>query len=230
MPQGSGTATLDQVAKTIRELFPDTVATAVTDPATPSEDLLPDETAAIANAVEKRRREFAAGRRAARLAMSTLGMPQQPVLSGPDRAPIWPFGMTGSISHTSSHCVACVTSVEKYHSLGVDIEDREPLEASLLDIVCVPEEQDWLKQQPLSERGRLAKLLYSVKESAYKCQYPLTGQILDFAAFSVSLDAASNSFAAIFTETVGSFHKGHRLNGKFANSEGLVLTGVTIGK
>src|SRR5690606_967724 len=52
--------------------------------------LWPVEHAAISHAVPRRQREFAAGRTAARAAMSQLGWPPSAVPSAPDRSPIWP--------------------------------------------------------------------------------------------------------------------------------------------
>src|SRR5215470_6495909 len=54
------------------------------------QDLLPEEARHVEKAVPKRRLEFAAGRRCARLALARLGLPPGPILAGADRAPCWP--------------------------------------------------------------------------------------------------------------------------------------------
>ena len=53
-------------------------------------------------AAECRRREFAAARGLAHEAMRRLGMPLRPVLrAGDGRAPRWPAGVVGALSHAS---------------------------------------------------------------------------------------------------------------------------------
>ncbi len=93
--------------------------------------LFPAERAALRNAVAKRRREFVAGRVLARRAMAVLGFPQEPVLVGARRAPIWPAGLIGSISHTATGCAVALTPDRYFRSIGLDVEDTTPLEPEL---------------------------------------------------------------------------------------------------
>ena len=60
----------------------------------------------MARAVPQRRREFFAGRLAAHRAMEALGHLPEPVPMGQDRAPVWPQGLVGSISHGAGACAA----------------------------------------------------------------------------------------------------------------------------
>ena len=53
----------------------------------------------LSTAVAKRRSEYLAGRWCAREALAMLGMEGIPAL-GPDRAPQWPAGSLGSITHS----------------------------------------------------------------------------------------------------------------------------------
>ncbi len=62
--------------------------------------LLPEERQFLIKAVPKRIHEFAGGRACARAALSQIGYGGVAVLRGADRAPIWPAGATGSITHT----------------------------------------------------------------------------------------------------------------------------------
>ena len=70
--------------------------------------LFPEEEALVAGAVTKRREEFAAGRNAARAALAGLGPPPCPLLRAGRRAPAWPQGIVGSITHCSGFCCAVV--------------------------------------------------------------------------------------------------------------------------
>jgi len=52
--------------------------------------LFPSEAELVVVAVDRRRQEFAAGRRCARRALASIAGPQIPILMGPIRQPIWP--------------------------------------------------------------------------------------------------------------------------------------------
>lgn len=182
---------MSPVEDTLRALLGEGVALALADPGALATGLMPEETPAVARAVPKRRAEFAAGRRAARAALAQLGLPAQAIPQGPDRAPRWPAGVTGSISHCDGLCVA-VASVSG-PALGVDIEPATPLAADLMDLVCTPSEQAWAAIQP--DPGLAAKQVFSAKEACYKAQYPLTGQLIGFDALTLTI-APDGSFTA----------------------------------
>ena len=80
--------------------------------------------AALAGAVPKRRAEFVAGRRAARLAMAALapGLASARVDIGPRREPLWPDGVRGAITHASGLAAAAVAWSDRVRGVGLDIE------------------------------------------------------------------------------------------------------------
>jgi len=219
---------LQSVASKVRNLFPEGVAIAVSNPKAPARGLFPAETRIVENAIERRRCEFAAGRRAARQAMAELGVVQQPVPSSDDRAPIWPDGLVGSISHTGDFCIAAVARADQYRSLGVDIEDSTPLEASLFEAICRPEELNWLKRQPRSERGLLAKLIFSAKEAAYKCQYPLTRRVFGFDGMTVEPNLSMQTFVAMIRNVTSCTGMPNRFTGRFHLDIGVMVCTVTL--
>ena len=157
-------------------------------------------------AVESRRREFAAGRACAAEAIKALGLPVQPIGTAPDRSPVWPEGVVGSISHSRSIAGATVALRSSgIRAIGLDIEELLPLDEELYPEICVEEERAWLATHPSSERGLLAKAIFCAKEAAYKCQYPLSRRILEFAALRVELDLPQHRFLAYFQEDVAPF-------------------------
>lgn len=149
-----------------------------------ADDLFPEENLAMARAVSRRRAEFAAGRRAARQAMAQLGLPAAAIPMGADRAPAWPGGVVGSISHAGALGVAVVARAGTFRSLGVDLEHDAPLDADLIAEICRPEE---LAAVPPEARGMQATRLFSAKEAAYKAHYPLVRRIYGFHGLSVDL-------------------------------------------
>ena len=141
----------EELAAAVRDLFGPGVAVAAADPRAPATGLLPEETAPTGRMIEKRHREFAAGRRAARAAMTGLGLPAVAIPMGPDRAPVWPEGVTGSISHTDTHCLAAVARTGEVRALGLDLEPDMALEPALWPDICTGAELDWLEARPAPE-------------------------------------------------------------------------------
>lgn len=126
----------------VRPLFAADIALAGADPLDAPPAPLPEEAACLSpNAVQKRRREFAAGRAAARQAMRHLGAGPQPVLAGADRAPVWPEGLTGSISHTRSCAMAVLAPAKAVQGLGIDLEEDTPLKEDLVPAICTARER-----------------------------------------------------------------------------------------
>ncbi|MGQ0456800.1 MAG: 4'-phosphopantetheinyl transferase family protein [Hyphomicrobium sp.] len=168
----------------------------------PAAFVLPEEAAFVANAVRRRRDEFAAGRSCARRAMAALGVKAQPVLVGPDRCPIWPPGLAGSIAHSDDHCVAAVAlRSQGFRSIGVDIEPALALPDDLWEAICLPSELDWLATLDAREGGRWARAIFSAKEAAFKCLYGVTGQNLEFHDLRVAIDPAREQFTADVLKT-----------------------------
>lgn len=215
--------------KLAARLFDPPIRTAELDPRSAVSGLLPEEEPAIARAVEKRRREFIGGRVCAREAMTALGLPCAPILPGPDRAPVWPDGVVGTITHTDTWCAAAIARVgEGVRALGLDVEPDEPLKATLVAPITVPDERAWLDAQPAAERGLLGKLVFSAKECAYKAQYPLTRCYFGFSGMRIHLDVRGGAFVAVFLREAGEFREGDELRGRLVVDHGYVMTGITI--
>lgn len=202
----------------LARLFPAGVAVSVVGIGAGPPALLPEEMAAVAGAVPARVAEFAAGRLAARRAMAALGHPPGPIPAGADRAPLWPVGLSGSISHAAGVAVA---AVRVGGPLGLDLEEDAALEPDLWPLICDPGE---LAALPETDRGRAARLVFSAKEAIYKAQYPLTGRLIGFEAVAVTLE--DGGFVARLRQEVGPLPQGYRMRGRVERVDGLILTGV----
>ncbi|GAA2880155.1 4'-phosphopantetheinyl transferase EntD [Aminobacter niigataensis] len=213
----------------LAELFDGHVATAQGDPRSLAAVMYPIEQSYVSRATESRRREFAAGRSLARQAMASLGVPQAAIPAASDRAPVWPAGIVGSISHCSGLCVAAVArESQDCSSIGIDVEPATPLDEDLLDTICDDDELRWLARQAEPGRGLLAKAIFSAKESVYKAQYPLSRQIIGFHAVSVALDMASGSFLARFRVDAEPFLSGYQASGRIAITSEFIATSVAL--
>ncbi|MEU3554647.1 4'-phosphopantetheinyl transferase family protein [Streptomyces fragilis] len=222
----------------IGDLLPGTVAAVETFRDDPAEDtpLYPEEEAAVARAVTKRRREFAAVRGCARLAMRQLGIPPRAVPSGPRGAPRWPQGVVGSMTHCEGYRAAALARTSDLASLGIDAEPHRPLPDDVLAAVSLPAERERL--------GRLAvrrpdvhwdRLLFSAKESVYKAWFPLTGAWLDFEEADIEITPSSGARAEggfraallVPGPLVGGRRIGH-FEGRWTVRDGLAATAVVV--
>src|SRR6202165_5059978 len=77
---------------------------------------------ALRFATQKRQREFLAGRWCAEQALQRLGAGSTHVAMAADRAPIWPDGVVGSITHTGNFAAAAVAWAADIAGLGIDSE------------------------------------------------------------------------------------------------------------
>lgn len=146
--------------------------------------LYPEERAAVARAIPSRQAEFTGGRLAARRAMAALGLPPCAVPAGPDRAPRWPEGVVGSITHDGGLCLAIVGRSEAWRAIGIDLERDAELSPEITAQIATEAELSALAPLP---RGRAAARVFSAKEAAYKAQYPLTGCLFGFDAMTAHL-------------------------------------------
>lgn len=142
----------------------------------------------------RRLQEYSAGRGHARKALEQLGLGSPGVAVGPGRAPLWPAGFVGSISHAGDLVLAVAAPSAAIRGIGVDLEPAVPLDADLVHRVCRPEE---VARLPASAApGQHAKLIFSAKESVYKCIAPLTGVFLEFEDVEILLDMGNEQFRA----------------------------------
>lgn len=172
-------------------------------------DLWPEEMMATLSMVPARRAEFAAGRRAARRAMTVAGLPLAPIPMDADRAPAWPDGVVGSISHCDDLAVA-ICADARWRGLGIDLERDGPCDPDLAETVLTP-----------AEAGLPARLAFCLKEAAYKAQYRVTRQIFGFDQ--LRLEVRPDGFVARFTADLGPFAAGEGIEGRYCRADGLIL-------
>lgn len=189
--------------------------------------LTPEEAAHVARAVPKRVAEFAASRACARRALAELGIPEFALLVGPDREPLWPPGVVGSITHVAGFCGVVAARVGTVSSLGVDAERRDAVHRRLWGQIATSEELAWLESLNPDTAIESATLLFSAKEAFYKCQFPLTREWLSFNDVSVSVQ--HNSFEILPQRTIalGAIAPAP-WSGRFAVTDALVLTGCAL--
>jgi 4'-phosphopantetheinyl transferase EntD len=206
------------------------LASAVAIDSAREDDLLAEERALLGRAVPRRRRELAAGRTQARALLARLGGPPAPLLRGEGRAPRWPAGFVGSISHAGEWCAVAVARAAQVLALGLDLERDEPLETEVAARVCTPRELAALPGRDAAERGRHAMLVFSAKEASYKAVYPLVRRVLGFQEVELELHPVDGRFAVRFPADVCALlpHAAAPPRGRFARRAGCLVTTLTI--
>jgi 4'-phosphopantetheinyl transferase EntD len=215
----------------IEKIFSRDVVTVVADGEMWTKEPHPEEAAFVRNAVAKRKREFAAGRNCARRALLILGVEPGPVLVGSHREPIWPPGVVGSLTHCGAYCAAAVAREEQFVGLGVDAEASDSLDPKLISMVCTPGEVEWVKNHEAPPHGDWHKVIFSAKESVYKCIFPLVRRVLEHHEVEIRLDRSSHRFSVqLLFESHDVLRGLAPLRGRYAIGYEYIVTGVSIAR
>ena len=191
-------------------------------------ELFPEEESAVATALDTRREEFALGRACARDALSRLGVSPAPIPVSPDRAPSWPEGIVGSITHSAGFACAVVARSDSIAGIGIDIEARQrPMRETLERFIRTPAER--ISQQNLPLAIDPLRLVFSAKESVHKCVAPLSGVTLGFHDVELDVDVASRTFRArLVGRCDAAIPDLDLLSGRFAITSHFVITTAAI--
>jgi 4'-phosphopantetheinyl transferase EntD len=200
------------------------------------EPLLPTEAAAVAAAVPARVREFALGRTAARQAVWSLTGATGAIPVGPERAPVWPVGVVGSISHARGHAVAVVgRRAAGLAGLGIDVELDRGVGDEELSVLATAAERARLDAEPdPGRRATYATVLHGAKECVHKVVQPATGVALEPTDADVVVDAAG-TWRATLLRGAGPIPAGAALRGAWsvcvvdpAATSRYVVTGLAL--
>ncbi|MFD8194452.1 4'-phosphopantetheinyl transferase family protein [Streptomyces wuyuanensis] len=198
----------------------------------PVSEMYPEERAVVANAVPERQREFGTVRACARQALEELGFAPGPILPGASRAPQWPPGAVGAMTHCRGYRAAAVARAADVLTVGLDAEPHLPLpDEGVLGLVTLPGERTALERlSALRPEVCWDRLLFSAKESVYKAWYPLTGRWLDFEEAALTIDPDDATFHARLLVD-GPVVGGRPLtgfDGRWLVESGLVVTAIAM--
>lgn len=210
-------------------LFPHDVVVEAAGADAPAAALYEVEEEAIARSIDKRRRDFALGRTCARAALQRLGVGPVAIPVGAKRAPSWPAGVVGAITHCEGLAAAAVAWQEHYAGIGLDAELAAPLEDALARLIATPAERELHSAAVAPDGTDWTKLTFSAKESVHKAIAPMSGVTLGFHDVELRFDVARSTFRALL---VGPDRSGlpsfDRLEGTYRIRDGYVITAVTI--
>ncbi|MCC4264135.1 4'-phosphopantetheinyl transferase superfamily protein [Oceanimonas baumannii] len=183
----------------------------------------------LQQAVPKRRAEFMAGRLCAGEALWKLSGQRQIPAMGPARAPCWPSGFTGSISHSDTHAAALVARSQDYDALGLDIEPclTDEKATALIPALLTANEQARLTS-PSSRLGYTVTLVFSLKESLYKALYPLTGRHFYFEDAEITALGNGRARLRLLTHLNEHWPAGTQVNALYCRHGEQLMTQVAI--
>lgn len=181
----------------------------------------------IRRATPKRRLEFWAGRRCAQICLETLGFPDHRLAIQDDRSPLWPEGVFGSITHTRGLVWAAVTKDPRILGLGIDSEPlvRARTLPALRSHAAREEELGDLSKSGLSEPEALT-VLFSAKESLYKCLYPTVRRFFGFQDARLSWEGPGWFRWELTVDLHPTLPRGSQGRGRFEIHEGLISTAI----
>ena len=138
---------------------------------------------------------------------------------------MWPKGTIGSLSHSYERVIACAGWQSDMTGAGIDVErvvDQSELFA-LEQVVITEREQAVLARSKLS-RHQAATLIFSAKESFYKCFSSHIKANMNF--YDVSLIEFQNGMFTLNINTTLShyFHEGEILHGRYFLENDYIVT------
>ncbi len=193
-------------------------------------DVLEAERSLIIKAVEKRRREFSAGRYCARQALRALGFEDTPIMHDQNGAPLWPQGIVGSITHSTTHAAAAVAQDSRLRGLGIDMETVSRVSPAIKNKILTEPEKTTLQRHPdPAEQQRLLALLFSAKESIYKCLHPLLQCRIGFEDARIECEPDQRSITIVLCTRIQSALPGvELLRGSYCYLDDTVCTAVWL--
>lgn len=181
--------------------------------------------------VNKRQAEYLAGRLCAWEALRVItGAGAIPAI-GEDRAPCWPQGTVGSITHGAGWAAAITARHTQWRGLGLDVEKTLPVaRADRLagEILTARELQGYAEQDETSRALRVT-LTFSIKESLFKALYPLVNKRFYFHdAELIHHDDTGWARLRLLTTLTPDWRAGSELDGQFVQFDDYLLSLVHI--
>ena len=184
--------------------------------------------ARLQKAVNKRRAEYLASRYCLQQALTRMDVTQFILHNDEDRAPLWPEGIRGSLSHTHRRICALLTRRNDVLP-GIDCEQMmtEEHASEMAHMIVNPAEKALLERLELPFACAVT-IVFSAKESLYKAIWPELRRFMDFSAAEVvDWDAQNTRLTLRLTDTFSvEFYAGREFTVEVELQPDTVLTWV----
>lgn len=201
----------------------------------------------LARAVPKRKAEFLAGRYCAQQALSQFGQARDDAIAvkpittafangnipiGDNREPLWPTGIVGSITHSNGFASVSLASSADVRSIGIDSEFliNEKTAAGVSSHILLEDEQYSRHQDVFESDRHYLTMVFSAKESIFKCLYPLVQTFFGFHAARIYVDKSQPGlFTYQLLQTLNDeFNERFRGEGQYIFSGDFVHTAIVL--
>lgn len=186
----------------------------------------------MSRAVQKRKAEYIAGRYCVKKSLAAINITNQIVESGEDRAPVWPQGVVGSITHSSGYASAVVAKANELRAIGIDSEKciNDKTSRNISSHILTGNETFDANTHIAANEHVYLTLIFSAKESIYKCLNPLVKQFFDFKHAEISFDRESdNRFRYRLLKTLNEeFCDGYQGSGQFFIQGDFIHTATVV--
>ena len=164
-------------------------------------------------------------------ALSKFGLESEPILRNPEtREPCWPNSVWGSITHSAGFAAVAVGLKKEIKGIGIDLESfSRSVDFKIRRHVCVNSELKWLESLPTKQATRALRIIFSAKESIFKCIYPGTKTYLSFKDAAVSVNETEKKFSFIILKSFPSIiQQCFPHHGQYSEIDKMLLTSIYI--
>ena len=213
--------------------FPENISFFCADLSTPHVfPLLPEEEIYLKTLSSTRRQtEFSQGRSCAHQALAKFKLESEPIpRNAKTREPCWPEAVRGSITHSGDYAAAAVGLADDVSGIGIDLESlSRVVDFNISRHVCVEQELEWLKTLSLANANQGLRIIFSAKESIFKCLFPISRTYLYFKDATVEIDEDNAEFTfTLSRECTGITKAGFHHSGKFSIIDKMLLTSIYL--
>ena len=165
--------------------------------------------------------------------LRAYGVADTTVPIGADRAPQWPHGFVGSITHTARFAAVAVMPRSMARSVGIDAECELVFgQEQLVRKYClVDQEFDTLYGGDSSlSATQISALCFSAKEAVFKCLYSLVNHYFDFTCVRImKIDEGTNTLSInVLDGAIARCVGTTELTGSYRFIEGHIFTAVRL--
>ena len=179
----------------------------------------------------KRKSEFLMGRKVAHLALKKFKLETIPILRNHEtREPCWPKSIYGSITHSGNLAAAAVGLTEDISGIGIDLEDlSRKINFKISRHICVDDELKWLEKFSPEQADLYLRIIFSAKESIFKCFFPISRKNLHFKDAYVKINDKKSEFTFILSTACSNITNiGYTNHGIFSIKDNFLLTSIYI--
>jgi 4'-phosphopantetheinyl transferase EntD len=171
-------------------------------------------------------RELESGRVYAKRALAMMGIKDVDLPIAPDRSPLWPAGIVGSLTHLTGRgawqFAAAIARTTDLCAIGIDIEREVGLHPRLWNYILTQHELTRILAMPLHIRATEVQVAWCAKEALIKA----VRKRIEPTDVDIERDPSSIDFVAIWRVPGPEKRPVEIWRGRIARSQGLILAAV----